>query len=930
MAQSNYSNSFFATVGPAPAYPTTLPNGYTDGHLWVRVKIGCNPVHQWVGPIENTPNGLALSRMFAARKVAGLRSDREGRFYSSAWNAEIGQRYWQVIARQWKIIPVETITAASYREGLRRGDNRFGVQEQRQNRSAETDLSGSYGGYFPVDYPEHGIPSYITNAFFGFPVTQNQVDVYGYSTNNSYGYSPPYTNDLNWLPVVDSYPPFTTGKTILGPVIKQGVSVQWNTYNAIMGAFFPRPADIALNDTGVGHGRFLAGFRLRFNSIKRTVQTTEQLIGFTPPVLNSSGNQITEGYTNTGLSAPTIKRYEFKYTDDLTLRKIKAHIPSQVQGPSAKDWIFQFDELIGVPIDIVPSLNSGGEASASTFLDGSPLLTTDPNAGPTKDDHVRMVPYSIDTSYPKAPDPTGPFYYQHNDGFTGWSVLQKQTQGTYWIETEYAASTVYVIRDTAGGETYEYGEESLFDISMMVRRQEPPQPGIEKFVPSSASQLTDGFSFTTNGYLYFRNWYAVGTFVVSFPCDTPGHGFYIYEKWGGNNETQNFTFNQSGIGYYYPGYYHQVLAPNDPPAPQGWEQIKTTPGNTYYPKTWGSATDGELVEHQPGTGTTYKFLKSLGTVGGTFLLRAYAIILPFEWGGSVPYSMPPPFATTLDLMGTMSGDNLYGPSYWSSVAEIQDVSTAQTDGHWQLNTPVSTFSWPYNEGTGTVIAEGSGAALLPQHNDPSGKPYAYTAAVGLGIDAFYGEYTPPVFPPPPAKKLFGYANGKIDVFFADDGTDPDNLQGFYDASVSVIVNEARNKYHRAYWQDYGANIFTDIPGKGGSVQGTVSDPPGKIVLGYDAKEVKPTGITGVYVYIYSGPHFATGPIRMFVNADIDLTNGKGVRSAGNSTDAPVFPPFVALALDSSQGPGIGVLTVECSDGTSRNIQIYLAPPRVVR
>ena len=132
----------------------------------------------------------------------------------------------------------------------------------------------------------------------------------------------------------------------------------------------------------------------------------------------------------------------------------------------------------------------------------------------------------------------------------------------------------------------------------------------------------------------------------------------------------------------------------------------------------------------------------------------------------------------------------------------------------------------------------------------------------------------------------------------------------------------------AYWQDYGANIFADFPDKGAAALGTVADPPGKIVLGYDSRQTVPSEIKGVTAYLYLSPHFATGPIRMFVNADIDLSNGKGVRSGANNSDAPVFPPFVVLTPHSSQGPGIGVLQVECSDGTSRNVQVYLAPPRV--
>ena len=135
-------------------------------------------------------------------------------------------------------------------------------------------------------------------------------------------------------------------------------------------------------------------------------------------------------------------------------------------------------------------------------------------------------------------------------------------------------------------------------------------------------------------------------------------------------------------------------------------------------------------------------------------------------------------------------------------------------------------------------------------------------------------------------------------------------------------------HNLAYWQDYGANIMVDRPSGGVPPQGTVDDPPGKIVLGYDLRTIIPLG-PGLSAYNYSGPHYATGPVRMFINADIDLSSGKGVRSAANKNDPPVFPPFVVLTPHSTQGPGIGVVQVECNDGTTRNVQIYLAPPKVL-
>ena len=154
MAQSNYSDTFYATVGPRPIWPTDLPNGYTDDHLWVRCRVGTNPTHQWVGPIENTDNGIGLCRTFAARKMSGYRSDRKaGRFNSVSLSCDFGKRYWQVYAHQWKVVPIDRVTPGSYREGLRRGDGRFGVMEQRANKTGETDLNGAYGGYFPEDYP---------------------------------------------------------------------------------------------------------------------------------------------------------------------------------------------------------------------------------------------------------------------------------------------------------------------------------------------------------------------------------------------------------------------------------------------------------------------------------------------------------------------------------------------------------------------------------------------------------------------------------------------------------------------------------------------------------------------------------------------------------------------------------------------------------
>ena len=167
------------------------------------------------------------------------------------------------------------------------------------------------------------------------------------------------------------------------------------------------------------------------------------------------------------------------------------------------------------------------------------------------------------------------------------------------------------------------------------------------------------------------------------------------------------------------------------------------------------------------------------------------------------------------------------------------------------------------------------------------------------------------------------------MFFSDDGKEPD-LQGFYNENVALGITDPRNIHGKAYWQDYGANIFADKPPGtkgGGAVLGTVDNPPGKIVLGYDKRVIKSLSNIEVF-YIYSGPRYATGPIRMYVNADVDLTAGKGIRTALGSEDAPMFAPFVVRSLYKGQGGAVGALQVQVSDGSVRNVQVFSQPPKV--
>jgi len=787
--------------------------------------------------------------------------------------------------------------------------------------------------------------SFIDRGFFGYPISPAQVDNLGYLRGVSYGYPGDDLSGVEWLPTVDSYPPFTSIPTILGPVIPQGETsleliayTEKGRYNALIAGFVPRPNDAAYNDNGTSAGRFLSGFRMRFLAIKRTIQTTEQTQTSHPDTV--VGYNLIPAHTDDDFKAPVIQRVGFKYAGDVSAGWLKPKITNPYEPSLMRDTLFPFDAVFRAPIDIVPEyIDSPNAPATSTFLDGSPLLTTNPNAGPVGDNHAALVPYAFDYGAPRAPGTTGPFLYTRNDTFTGYSAINRQTQGTYWIEVEYGVSTVYTTRSVSGAETYEYGDESTLDIAMMVRRMEPPPPGIAKFIPSAATILADTFVFDGDGYAFYEDYTPVWgvQWVVSFPCDSPGHGFYVYEKWDGPSKylgNAAIDRNTPGLRYYYPGYFDPLLEPNSPSPPAFWDRITTTLGNTFKPMTWGGVSDGELI--QMTGATSYIPLGAIGVVGGNFELRPFAIIYPFEWGGSVPYSMPPPFATTLDMMGQPAGNNTYGNSEWVSGGELPEISTAIAKGNWQLLVPTPPFNHPGNSGPGLVIAKDSTAYRLPENRSiVTGLLLPYTAADPQENDAFFGKYTAPIFPPIPPRKLYAYASGVIDIFFSDDGIDL-ALQGFYNGSVELSINDPRNKHNLAYWQDYGNNILFDFPARGGSVLGTVDDPPGKIVLGYDSRQS--IGIAGTkLIYVYASPHYATGPIRMFVNANIDLSNGKGVRgSLGTifppqsvSTDPPTFPPFVVLTPHSSQGPGIGVLQVECTDGTSRNVQVYLTPPRVL-
>lgn len=782
--------------------------------------------------------------------------------------------------------------------------------------------------------------TFIENAFFGYPVLPSQVDQYGYVTpNNSYGVPEGTTDGAQWLTAVDSYPPFTSVPTILGPVIRQGETSSDNIYsytgsgiyNGTCRGFVARPNDPAYDDNGILPGRYLAGFRLRFLTIARTIQTTEQA-----GTLHPAANGIAE-YLEPNWGAPVVSQVGFSYAEDISKRWLKPHSDRPNMPTSIRDTIFPFDSIVNIPLDIVPNRDTGVGSPITTFLDGSPLLTLDPNAGPVGDNHAVLRPYAMNFYAPYAPATTGPFYFVRNDSFVGYAPTTKTTQGTYWIQVRYGASNAYVIRDANNVETFEYGDETTFDLAMMVRRQEPPPPGVNKMVPEASTMLRDTFNFTTSGYLYHQDLVPVWDTqtLVNIDCVTPGRGFYIYEKWFGDSYYgREPDPNNPGYGwkYYYPGYYDALLEPNSPMPPTIWERVSNIPGNTYSLKQWGGPSDGQLIRVTGGT--SYVFENNVGNVGGKFLIQAYAIIAAFEWGGSVPYSMPPPFATSVPLLGIAAGDNQYGPSQWISAGELPEVSTAISQGRWALDAVTGPLIWPFNTGPVTVQGFASGQrppvpdriAGYPEHNDANGNGIPYTASDILPIDAFFGNYTPPVFPPPPPKGLYGYASGTIDIYFSDDGIDS-ALQGFYNSSVTVTINDPRNTKHIAYWQDYGGNIQFDRPDKTGGITGVVSDPPGKIVLGYDQRlTIGEAG--GTFFYEYISPRYATGPIRMFVNADINLTQGTGFRSALTSTDAPTYPPFDVLVPHSSQGPGIGVLQVECNDGTSRNVQIYLKPPRV--
>lgn len=776
-------------------------------------------------------------------------------------------------------------------------------------------------------------PSLVTTAFFGYIIDKTQVDNNGYATSLSYG-TPPLNSSRpdikpgatwQWLPTVESYPGFTAIPTILGPVIQQGrlgqingdplspfyqsVYQGWGDYNAIIHCFIPRPNDPVADDDGVTSGRFLRGYRLRILDVKRTVRTTEQTRKFRPST-TGTGRSSNSNYENIN-SAPVVNDVGFKYASDTGSRWLRQQ-DTLFGNPGPK--YFKFDAIESVPIDMVDGRMDSGPTFVSTLADGSPLLTMGQPVGKSIGDAGQvllgpMVPYQFNPGQVFAPGSSAGFFGQGGDNFVGFTPINFQTQGTYWIETTYGSSSVYVTRKPDKSEVEDYGDEQSFSLAMMVRLAEPvtvqlPQTG--GFTARTSCEITDRLPFFMPGdpppYQVERTltplWDGLSLVINSVDA---GNGYTYLETWGGKLAyyDQDPNNGQPGDHYswYYPGYFHPVLEPTSPAVPKGWEAVKRTAGNILALKEWGGPSDASLVfdnalpQIEPPQGNI--------DVGGAFYVRAWLNINPFQWGGSVPYAMPPPFSQSLSDFGQWVGETLAGNApQWEPSIILGNESIYGDDVTLD---PVPT----------QIISHGSkgGANVFPYQFTPKTR-----LTYARDVDAFFGIYTAPVFPPPVIPDRFMYWKGTCRLWVVTDNK-PNPAEQLGNDRYEFTFNDGRKAF---YYTD-------DPPTPGLGIEGLViitgdPTPPGYKVVGYEVKDIQfesqpPPIIT------YSGPHFAKGPLTFFVNADENLA-------------ADLTPVFDSLGHAMPINPGtviqetgfVGSVTVNTAAG-SKTVRVYSKPQK---
>jgi len=664
-----------------------------------------------------------------------------------------------------------------------------------------------------------------------------------------------------------------------------------SNYNGCIHIFIPRPDDLAVDDDGISMGRFLRGFRLRIVDIQRSIQTTEQAQGIVPEL--RVGFNVFHAHLDNLWKAPTVKNVKLYYREDTGTRWLTQ--PPMIGNntiPGAS--FFRFNALEAVPIDMVPGRITTGPAFTTELEGGKPFLTMQAPKSTVFGTVTQgtLIPFQPPYYAPFAPVSTAGFYMGESDGGDGttqggWEFINKQTQDTYTIQSTYAASTVYVTRTpstTPNGlpvEVEDYGEESGFVAAFMPRRCEPVYTLARGFNASSEVYISDGFeSLISDGAPFvvqpaetpdWEHW------ALKVDCDNPGHGFTTLETWGGRLAYYDIDANSGQptdhYSWYYPGYFHKSLEPNSPPVPRGWVGIKKTTGNDLGMQTWGGPSSGYSVWTFNGVTTAQPNGYGTMYVGGTFDVSCWANIEPFEYGGSVPYAMPPPFATSFAEFGQIAGTsgndgqevtwaasfyaeykNVYGPNIRvkTPITALADVGAFTVNGHhvgYRNNAPF--------------------VKLYGTFQDSSGPP---SILGGEGFtDAFYGVYSPHVYPEPVPTSGYTLWTGKIQLWIAEETQSPPiTIPGI--ERYGFALDDGR----RAYWGQFSAGQFplynpADSP-VGGRYNFT-SPPAGKVFRGFDT-ERDFTYVGEQPIPAFAGVHYSDGPQTFYLASNDDLTADK--------------------------------------------------------